>query len=56
VYIQYNTNISKNEFILVIKFVLSSTYFTFNNVIYKQIYGTLMGSGDIVVQGDRMFK
>jgi len=37
-YIQYNTNISKNEFILAIKFVLSFTYFTFNNIIYKQTY------------------
>jgi len=29
---------------LAIKFVLSSTYFTFNNTIYKQTYDTPMGS------------
>jgi len=28
----------------IISFVLSSTYFTFNNKIYKQIFGTPMGS------------
>jgi len=55
-YIQRNTKISKNEFLIAIKFVLSSTYFTFNNIIYKQTYGTPMGSplspviADIVMQ------
>jgi len=54
--IQYNTNTPKNDIISVIKFVLSSTYFTFNNVIYKQTYGTPMSSlfspiiADIVMQ------
>jgi len=45
-----------NEFISVIKFVLSSTFFTFNNTIYKQTFGTSMGSplsliiADVVMQ------
>jgi len=42
--IEINTKISKNEFIQAIKFVFSSTYFTFNNIIYKQTFGTPMGS------------
>lgn len=39
-----------------IKFILTSTYFTFNNKIYKQIHGTPMGSplspiiADLVMQ------
>jgi len=55
-HIKQHTNIPKNEFLMAIKFVLSSTYFTFNNVIYKQTYGTPMGSplspivADIVMQ------
>jgi len=42
--IQQKTKISKNEFLSAIKFVLTSTYFTFNNKIYKQTFGTPMGS------------
>jgi len=38
--IEINTKIPKNEFIQAIKFVFSSTYFTFNNIIYKQTFGT----------------
>jgi len=38
-----NTNIP-NEFILALKMILESTYFTFNNVIYRQNFGTPMGS------------
>lgn len=34
-FIEQNTNIPLDEFITAIKFVLSSTYFTFNNIIYK---------------------
>jgi len=55
-YIQHNTKITEKEFISAIKFVLSSTYFTFNNKIYKQTYGTPMGSplspviADVVMQ------
>jgi len=56
VYIKPHTNIPKNEFLMAIKFVLSSTFFTFNNIIYKQTHGTPMGSplslivADIVMQ------
>ena len=35
--------ISKNVFINAIKFVLTFIYFTFNRIVYKQIYGTTMG-------------
>lgn len=55
-HIQKNTKIPLDEFILAIEFVLSSTYFTFNDIIYKQTYGTPMGSpispiiADIVMQ------
>jgi len=39
---QYHYIIPFEEFILTIKFILSSTYFTFNNIIYKQTFGTLL--------------
>lgn len=45
-----------NEFLNAVIFVLSSTYFTFDNVIYKQTFGLPMGSSlspliaDIVLQ------
>jgi len=40
--IQRNTKIPKNEFIFAIEFV--PTFFTFNNIIYRLTFGTLMGS------------
>jgi len=43
-YIQNETKISKKEFITAVKFILNSTFFTFDNVIYRQISGTSMGS------------
>lgn len=39
-----NTKIPEQEFILALRFELSSTYFTFNNQIYKQTYNTPIGS------------
>jgi len=44
VHIEQYTNIPKKDLLMAVKFVLSSTYFTFNNRIYKQTYGTPMGS------------
>jgi len=42
-HIEKNTCIPFNEFISTICFILTSTYFTVNNNIYKQTFGTLMG-------------
>jgi len=55
-YIQNKTKISKKEFIIAIQFIINSTYFTFDNVIYRQIFGTPISSplspilADIVMQ------
>jgi len=38
------TNIPMNEFIQAMKMILDSTFFTFNKKIYKQKFGTPMGS------------
>jgi len=42
--ISVNTKIPKEEFLLAIKLILNSTFFSFNKIIYKQIFGTPMGS------------
>jgi len=42
--IERNTAIPKEEFINAIKLVLESTFFVFNGIFYKQIFGTPMGS------------
>jgi len=42
--IERNTIIPKNEFINAVRLVLESTYFSFNMVTYKQVFGTPMGS------------
>jgi len=42
--IEKKTNIPKDEFIGAIELILSSTYFTFNKKIYRQTFGTPMGS------------
>lgn len=39
-YIKNNTVILQNEFIIVVRFVLNSTYFFFNDTCYKQTFGT----------------
>jgi len=39
-----NCKILNDEFILALKMILESTYFSFNNVIYRQNFGTPMGS------------
>jgi len=37
-------NISKNEILNALKLILESTYFKFNEIIYKQKFGTSMRS------------
>lgn len=55
-WISNNTPIPKEEFLTAIRFVLDFTYFTFNKINYKQIFGTPMGSplspiiADLVLQ------
>ena len=55
-FISRNCEIPKSEFIIAVRLVLHSTFFTFNNIIYQQTYGTPMGSplspviADIVMQ------
>jgi len=50
----------REEFVSAIRFVLDSTFFKFNNMIYKQNFGTPMGSplflivADLVVQSIEM--
>jgi len=43
-FIEIHTTIPKSEFISLVTLILSSTYFTFNDNIYKQSHGTPMGS------------
>jgi len=43
-HISEGTLIPKNEFLKALKLILESTYFKFNNKIYKQKFGTPMGS------------
>lgn len=42
--ISSKTNISYGEFLSALKLIMDSTYFQFDNKIYKQIFGTPMGS------------
>jgi len=43
-HITKNTKLPQKEFLEAVKFVLTSTYFTFNNSVYRQTFGTSMGS------------
>lgn len=43
-HIRPNCNIPFEEFISAFRFVMDSTYFNFNSTIYKQTFGTPMGS------------
>ncbi|KAM0728324.1 hypothetical protein ACS0PU_005106 [Formica fusca] len=55
-HISGNCNIPKSEFLIAVRLILDSTFFTFNGVFYKQTFGTPMGSplspiiADIVLQ------
>lgn len=42
--IRQHTNIQLEEFLQLVNFVFDSTYFTYDNTFYKQIFGTPMGS------------
>jgi len=42
--IKNNTKIPYNEFMISLKLIMDSTFFQFDNSIYKQIFGTPMGS------------
>jgi len=42
--IERNTSISKEEFIKALRLVLESTFFSFDRVVYRQVFGTPMGS------------
>jgi len=54
--IERNIAIPKEEFISAVKLVLESTFFSFNKIVFKQIFGTPMGSplspiiADLVLQ------
>jgi len=54
--IEKEIKITKIEFINAIQFILNFTFFTFDNNLYRQIFGTPMGfplslvSADIVMQ------
>jgi len=39
-----STKLSQKEFLEVVEFVLTSTFFIFNNSVYRQTFGTSMGS------------
>ena len=43
-YISNQCSIPQDEFISAVRFVLNSTYFMFDNTVYQQTFGTLMGS------------
>ena len=43
-HISKKCDISKEEFLTGVHFILDSTYFSFDNTIYKQNFGTPMGS------------
>jgi len=55
-YVSSNTKISLNDFIVAVSLITNSTFFTFNNKFYKQIFDTPIGSplspilADIVLQ------
>jgi len=55
-HISMGCNIPKKEFLAALQLIIDSTFFTFNNKIYRQKFGTLMGSplspviADIVLQ------
>jgi len=55
-HISKNTKLPQKEFLEAVEFVLTSTFFTFNNLVYRQTFGTPMGSplspiiADIVMQ------
>jgi len=43
-FLEPNTDIPYEEFVRAFRLILDSTYFMFNDIIYKHIFGTPMGS------------
>src|SRR5580765_5583562 len=43
-HIEMNCSIPRDEFLCAVRFVLNSSFFSFNNVHYQQTFGTPMGS------------
>ena len=55
-FISKEYSLPKNEFLGAIRFVLDSTFFSFDNKIYKQSFGTLMGSPLLPVIADLVMR
>jgi len=55
-FISKECSLPKNEFLGAIRFVLDSTFFSFDNKIYKQSFGTLMGSPLLPVIADLVMR
>lgn len=51
-YVEKNCSIPRNEFLGAVRFVLNSTFFSFNNVHYQQTFGTPMDSPLLLVIAD----
>ena len=55
-FISKDCSLPKNEFLEAIRFILDSTFFSFDNKIYKQSFGTPMGSPLLSVIADLVMR